>query len=87
MEKPCITTDTIGCNDIVVDNITGYLCKVKDANDLADKMKKMMQLSAGERTEMGQKARDIIKNKFGKKIVIDAYIRAIRKVLGEQAPI
>ncbi len=82
MEKPCITTDTTGCNDIVMDNITGYLCKVKDANDLADKMKKMMHLPAGERCEMGQKARDIIKNNFGKKIVIDAYLRVIRQVLG-----
>ena len=82
MEKPCITTDTTGCNDIVVDNITGYLCKVKDAEDLADKMKKMMHLPASQRVEMGVKARDIIKNKFGKKIVIDAYLRAICQVLG-----
>jgi glycosyltransferase involved in cell wall biosynthesis len=81
MEKPCITTNTTGCNDIVVDNVTGYLCKVKDANDLADKMEKMLLLPVEERNQMGQKARDIIKDKFGKQIVLDAYLRAIQQVL------
>lgn len=81
MEKPCITSDTTGCNDIVVDNLTGFLCRVKDANDLADKMKKMMELSSVERAAMGREAREIIKNKFGKQIVLDAYLQAIYQVL------
>lgn len=81
MEKPSITCDVTGCKDIVIDNVTGYLCRVKDANNLADKMKKMLQLPLAERVEMGNKAREVIKTRFGKQIVIDAYLKAIRQVL------
>jgi glycosyltransferase involved in cell wall biosynthesis len=81
MQKPCITTDTTGCNNIVVDDVTGYLCKVKDARDLADKMRKIMNLTAEERNRMGIKAREIVKEKFAKKIVTDAYQQAICRIL------
>ncbi len=40
MEKLSITSDTTGCREIVDDNITGFLCKVKDHADLAEKRKK-----------------------------------------------
>jgi glycosyltransferase involved in cell wall biosynthesis len=80
MQKPCITSDTTGCNDIVVDGVSGYLCKVKDAEDLAKQMNKMLQLSKEQREQMGVDARQIMKTKFAKQIVIDAYIKAIESV-------
>src|SRR5690606_34334867 len=57
MEKPAITCDTTGCKEVVDDGVTGFLCKVKDSQDLADKMEKMYLLSPLEREEMGKKAR------------------------------
>ncbi|MEO6539303.1 MAG: glycosyltransferase family 4 protein [Ferruginibacter sp.] len=81
MQKPCITCDTTGCNDIVEDNVTGFLCKVRDASDLAQKMKKMFHLTELERTEMGTKARLKVIKEFDKQIVIDAYLNAIYKIL------
>lgn len=80
MEKPGITCDTTGCNEIIEDGVTGYLVKVKDAGDLADKMRKMYNLSKDEREKMGTKARERIIKKFDKQIVIDAYLRAIESV-------
>jgi glycosyltransferase involved in cell wall biosynthesis len=80
MQKPCITSDTTGCNDIVVDGVSGYLCKVKDSVDLANQMKKMLQLSKEQRERMGLNAREIMKSKFAKQIVTDAYIKAIESV-------
>ena len=81
MQKPCITTDTTGCSDIVQDGLTGYLCKVQDAGDLQQKMQKMINASADERHTMGINAREIIKQKFAKKIVTDAYLNAITNVV------
>ena len=81
MEKPSITSDTTGCRDIVVPNETGYLCKVKDADDLAEKMLKMYNLDNAAREEMGKKARGLMKVKFAKQIVINAYAAAIETVL------
>jgi len=80
MEKPCITCDVPGCNDIVIDNITGFLCKAKNSEDLAKKIQKMNSLSDHERQQMGVLARERIKNKFDKKIVLAAYLDAIENI-------
>lgn len=81
MEKPIITTNTPGCKETVEDGVTGFLCKVKDSNDLAEKMKQMFLLSCEERKEMGKKARQKIIKEFDKEIVINAYLKAIKEVL------
>lgn len=80
MMKPCITCDTPGCNDIVVDNVTGLLCKVKNPEDLANTIKKMFLLTNEQRHEMGILARNRIIKYFDKKIVIDAYLKAIEEI-------
>jgi glycosyltransferase involved in cell wall biosynthesis len=42
--KPIIATDVPGCNHVVENNVNGLLCKLKDSDDLADKMKSMAQM-------------------------------------------
>lgn len=81
MEKPCITTNTTGCRDIVEDGFNGYLCEVRDANDLAQQMKKMLALSEEERKTMGRNGREKVVNHFAKSKVIDAYLNIIKKVI------
>ncbi|HXS58711.1 MAG TPA: glycosyltransferase family 4 protein [Hanamia sp.] len=81
MEKPVITTNTTGCKEIVDDGITGYLCKVRDSKDLAEKMEKMLLLSPVQRNEMGKKGRQKIIREFDKQIVLSAYLKAIDNVL------
>jgi len=81
MEKPIITTNTTGCKETVDDKITGFLCKVKDADDLADKMEKMYLLSEEDRKTMGIKGRQKIIKGFDKQIVINAYLKAIHEIL------
>jgi glycosyltransferase involved in cell wall biosynthesis len=82
MEKPTITTNTTGCKEVVEDAVTGFLCKVKDGKDLADKMEKMLLLKPEERCMMGKKARQKIIKEYDKKIVLDAYLKAINEVVG-----
>ena len=81
MEKPTITTNTTGCKEIVSDNETGFLCQCKRRVDLADKMEKMILLSAEERREMGKKARQKIIKEYDKQIVIQAYLKAIKETI------
>ncbi len=81
MEKPTITTNATGCKEIVSDNVTGFLCNVRDEQDLADKMEKMILLPSEERKEMGKKARQKIIKEYDKQIVIQAYLRAIREAI------
>jgi glycosyltransferase involved in cell wall biosynthesis len=81
MGKPAITTNTTGCKEIVTDGVTGFLCRVKDEHDLAEKMQQMILLPPNERNEMGKKARIKIIKEYDKQIVIDAYLKAIREAI------
>ena len=79
MERPCITCDTTGCREIVEDGVTGYLCKVADAEDLADKMLRIIELPQENRIDMGKKARQKVIREYDKKLVIDAYLHSINE--------
>jgi glycosyltransferase involved in cell wall biosynthesis len=73
MEKPLLASDVVGCNNLVVDGETGFLFVVKNVDDLADKMEKMLQLSNAERQTMGQKGRAFMKQHYNKTVVLEAY--------------
>lgn len=82
MARPLIATDAVGCREVVEDGVNGYLCRVKDAEDLADRMERMIGLSDDERTEMGRRGREKVEREFDEQFVIDAYLKAIREVCG-----
>ena len=81
LAKPIITTNTPGCKDVVDDSINGFLCEVKDSEDLAVQIEKMINLSSEDRKQMGIKSREKIVNEFDEQIVIDTYLNAIKKIL------
>ncbi|HFE39623.1 MAG TPA: glycosyltransferase, partial [Gammaproteobacteria bacterium] len=78
--KPVITTDTPGCRNVVDDRVTGYLCKAKDATDLAEKMQSIIQMSEQERLEFGRLARQKMEIQFDEKTVIEKYFSALQDV-------
>ena len=82
MARPIITTNTVGCREVVDDGINGYLCKVRDASDLADKMAQMLRLSCTERAEMGMRGRAKMEAEFDEEIVIGKYLAAVREAVG-----
>jgi glycosyltransferase involved in cell wall biosynthesis len=84
MARPIITTDAVGCREVVEDGVNGYLCKVRDAGDLADKMEHMLMLSQEQRAEMGLRGRAKMVAEFNEQIVIDKYLSAIKDILKEQ---
>lgn len=57
MAKPCITTDAPGCKHTVDDGINGLICKVADAEDLANKIEKFILLDSATQAKMGLNAR------------------------------
>lgn len=79
--RPIITTDAIGCREVVDDGVNGYLCRPRDAGDLADKMERMIALSPEARAEMGRRGREKVEREFDEKIVIQKYLEAIREIL------
>jgi glycosyltransferase involved in cell wall biosynthesis len=62
-----------------------YLCKVRDAGDLAEKMDRMLSLSHEQRTEMGLRGRAKMEAEFDEQIVIKKYLAAIDGILSPRA--
>ena len=81
MARPIVTTDSVGCRDVVDDGVNGYLCKPRDAVDLADKISKVVALLHSERTAMGLRGREKMEREFDERIVIDKYLGAIEAIL------
>jgi len=80
MAKPIITTDNVGCRDVVDDGVNGYLCRPRDAADLAEKIAKFLEISIEERTAMGKNSREKMIREFDEKIVIKKYVEVIEQV-------
>ena len=80
MARPIITTDAVGCREVVDDGVNGYLCKVRDAADLAEKMEQMLLLSPEARSEMGRRGREKVEREFDEQIVIGKYLEAIEGI-------
>lgn len=81
MERPVITTDTVGCREVVDHGINGFLARVKDPDDLADKMREFIHLSRTSRLMMGRAGRIKAEKQFDEKIVIKKYSDAINEIL------
>ena len=79
MARPIITTDSVGCRNVVDDGISGFLVRAKDATDLADKMDRILAMSHSERTRMGLCGRKKVEREFDEKIVIKKYFDAIEQ--------
>lgn len=77
--KPIIATDVPGCNHVVTDNYNGYLCKLKDADDLAAKMKKMAGLESEALQKFGENGRTKMEAEYSQTLVINKYLAALEK--------
>jgi len=80
MARPIITTDAVGCREVVEDGVNGFLCKLQSATDLAEKLRRMISLTPEARLEMGRRGREKVVREFDEQIVIDKYLRAGRTV-------
>jgi len=77
MAIPIIATDVTGCKEVIQDGITGYLCKLKNIDDLVKKMEQMLLLPEDERALMGKRGREKMICEFDERFVIQRYIDAI----------
>lgn len=82
--RPVITTNAIGCRDVVDDGVNGLLCQVADAPDLADKIVHFIEMTTNERTQMGYAGRKKMQLEFDEKMVIGQYSRTISNILARR---
>ena len=78
MAKPIVTTDTVGCKEVVEDGYNGFLVPVKDVKILS---KRILQLSKDRalRDTMGKNGRIKTLKEFDIEIVVQRYIEVYEK--------
>jgi glycosyltransferase involved in cell wall biosynthesis len=81
MAKPLIATDTVGCKDVIDNEVTGFLCRVRDPEDLMKKMEHIVLLSRKQRENMGRQGLLKIRETYDEKAVIECYLKAIKELL------
>lgn len=77
MGRPLITSNIHGCKEAVVDGESGYLCKVKDEEDLFEKINKFYQLPYETKKEMGINSYKYVSEVFDKNKVVKKTISCI----------
>lgn len=75
--KPIIATDVPGCNHVVTHNYNGLLCRLKDPEDLANKMKLMTELEDEKLQVFGTNSRLKMEAEYDESIVIKKYLAAL----------
>lgn len=78
--RPVITSNIPGCKEAVDDGKSGFLCEIRDWNDLYLKMDKIAHMSHVEREAMGLCARDKMMQEFDKNKVVKKTIQGIVRV-------
>jgi glycosyltransferase involved in cell wall biosynthesis len=86
MAKPLITTDVPGCREVVDHGRNGLLCREKDADDLAEKMIKIIKMTSSERRAMGAAGRVKIECEFDERLVIGAYLQRLAPIFAMALP-
>lgn len=74
MEKPIITTDAVGCREVVKNGVNGLLVPVKDSKALAQAMILMIE-HPEMRKRMGVAGREKVQREFDERIVIDKILQ------------
>jgi N,N'-diacetylbacillosaminyl-diphospho-undecaprenol alpha-1,3-N-acetylgalactosaminyltransferase len=83
MAKPIITTDTVGCREVVVDGENGYLIPIKDSPALAQKIA-YLAAHPQVRKIMGENGRIRAIREFDIKRVVEQYMKMYDRFEGKK---
>ena len=85
MGRPLIATDAVGCRDVVDDGDNGYLVRVADAGDLAEKCARFAAASPVEQQRMGSASRAKVELEFDERLVLAKYLDCTRPFLASSS--
>lgn len=84
MGKPIITTNNVGCKEVVDDGVNGFKCNPKDAQCIAKAMKIFIEMPAEKRMQMGRNGRVKMEKEFDEKCVLDRYVKTVEEISANQ---
>lgn len=77
-ELPIITTNNVGCNQVIQHDHNGLVVKEKNVDDLVAAMTKMIDIGPMKRKQMGTNGRKLVEEKFDDKIVVEKYLQLLK---------
>ena len=77
MGRALIASDIHGCKESIIDGKSGFVCKVKDSEDLYEKLKEFASLTYEEKAEMGKVGRKHMEDVFDKNKVVRETVEVI----------
>jgi len=83
MAKPIVTTDTVGCREVVKDEYNGYLIPIKNSQKLVEKINLLLSNSSM-RDVMGKNGRILALEEFTIDNVVEQYMSLYNKFLDER---
>ena len=78
--RPIVTTDNIGCRDVVTDGVNGYLVPVKAPTALAEKLRVLIE-DKDLRVSMGRASRNIAEKEFSVDDVIKKHLAIYQELV------
>lgn len=75
--RPVLTSDIPGCREGYENGVGGISFEAKSVESLKSALIKFLSMDASERKSMGLAARRFVEEHFDRKIVIDAYLKAV----------
>jgi len=83
MGKPIVTTNTIGCKEVVENEKNGYLVPIKDVQALSDAIEKLI-LDSDLRKKYGNYSRQKAVNEYEINKIIEKYMELYKTLLNEK---
>tara|TARA_B110000008_G_scaffold278297_1_gene321703 strand:+ start:1706 stop:2806 length:1101 start_codon:yes stop_codon:yes gene_type:complete len=77
--RPIITTNAIGCKEVIENDRNGFVVKIKDVNSLFDAIKYFHNLNFKKKNQMSNYSRTFVSKKFNEDIVINIYEKLLTK--------
>ena len=75
--RPVIACNINGCKEVIDDGVNGFVCNVRDVDDLIRKVECFILLPYAQKVQMGINARKIVERSFNRNIVIESYLKEI----------
>jgi glycosyltransferase involved in cell wall biosynthesis len=81
--RAVVTTDQLGCKEMVLQGLSGILVPIKDSKALANAIKELI-LDPDLRKKMGECGRELVLNNFSEEIIINETLGLYNRLLIEQ---
>ena len=80
--RPIVTTNSIGCKDVVDDGVNGFLVPIKDSKTLAEKLRILIE-DKDLRIKMGKAAREKAEKEFSLEGVVREHLKIYNSLNGK----